>query len=146
MGPRDLRSWFPSWRKYTDLRIYEYGDIGIFDIFRSGTGYFKKSRLPTGRSRRDLHVGTIFSQIHQEKRQKTRINLWKSHLSNQLGAEFLTKKDPGSARGRFVHQILFFFWKWKSSVTQFWAGCTKYQPEISILDPVREKMLTEKTH
>ena len=30
------------------------------------------------------------------------------------------------------------FWKSENTVAQFWAGCTKYQPEISILDPIRE--------
>ena len=31
-----------------------------------------------------------------------------------------------------------FLWKSRSTVAQFWAGCTKYQPEISILDPICE--------
>ena len=30
-------------------------------------------------------------------------------------------------------------WTSKSCVRQFWAGCTNYQPEISILDPIREE-------
>ena len=39
---------------------------GFFDIFRSGTRYLKKWRLPTRRSRRDLHVGGIFCKSTQK--------------------------------------------------------------------------------
>ena len=39
----------------------------------------------------------------------------------------------------FVLRFPSTLWTYKSRVTQFWAGCTNYQPEISILDPIREE-------
>ena len=58
---------------------------------------------------------------------------------DQLGAEFITEKRPWISYGQNYQQARPFFWKWKSCVTQIWAGCTEYQPEISILDPIREE-------
>ena len=39
---------------------------------------------------------------------------------------------------RIPEQIRRFLWKSKNTVAQFWAGCSKGWPEISILDPIRE--------